>query len=595
MLRLSRTLLCVLAAACFTGAALAQTSDPPSPPVPPGVDLPTTKLTPGEGGNGLTADVFYRILLGEVALQRGEPVLAARAYLEAARDAQDARLARRATEIAIAARQRMLAEEAATLWSKIDPSAERPKQIVAALRAGTSAREFAETTPADTELKSRLERLLSDAALSGQGVGEVFLQLNRLFAQQSDKQAVLKLIRDLAKPYPKNPEAHFAIALAAYNTGMETPEDAREAETEIDRALALRPDWERAALLKAEMLSKKSMDDAVAYLKNFLAAQPSSKPITGALAQFYVDQKRLPEARALMQGLWDREPENRDLEFAVASIALQMKDYAEAERLLLDLKAAGYGEPGMMDLYLAQVAEETKRYKDAIDRYREVTEGDRAWAAKLRIGALMGKMGQVEEAKRYFASLSPENAEQRVQARQSEAQMLRDAGDLNGAYSVLVKALGEDPDASDLIYDLAMVAEKLDRVDEATSRLAHLVELKPDDAQALNALGYTLVDRTKRTNEGYALIEKALKLSPNDPFILDSMGWALYRMGRLDDAESYLKRAFADRPDPEIAAHLGEVLWAKGDFDRARAVWRPQLDSDPDNAVLKETVRRLSP
>jgi Flp pilus assembly protein TadD len=144
------------------------------------------------------------------------------------------------------------------------------------------------------------------------------------------------------------------------------------------------------------------------------------------------------------------------------------------------------------------------------------------------------------------------------------------------------------------MYDLAMVAEKLDRVDEAEKRLSKLVELKPDDAQALNALGYTLVDRTSRTQEGFDLIEKAHKLSPADPFILDSMGWALFRLGRLQEAEDYLRRALAQRTDPEIAAHLGEVLWAKGDRDNARAVWQPQLESNPDNAVLKETVRRLA-
>jgi Flp pilus assembly protein TadD len=172
--------------------------------------------------------------------------------------------------------------------------------------------------------------------------------------------------------------------------------------------------------------------------------------------------------------------------------------------------------------------------------------------------------------------------------------MLREAGDDAGALGVLEQALVEFPDNADVIYDLAMVAEKLDRVEQAQKQLARLVELKPDDAQALNALGYTLVDRTPRTQEGLELIEKAHKLSPSDPFIMDSMGWALFRLGRLQEAETYLRCALAERPDAEIAAHLGEVLWAKGDRDMARAIWQPQLESNPDNAVLKETVRRLA-
>jgi tetratricopeptide (TPR) repeat protein len=272
-----------------------------------------------------------------------------------------------------------------------------------------------------------------------------------------------------------------------------------------------------------------------------------------------------------------------------------MKDYAEAERLLQDLKRAGYGEPGAIELYLAQAAEDTKQYAKAIKYYQSVPEGERAWLAKLRIGAMYGKQGRLAEAKRWLEGLNAVTQEQKVQVRQAEAQVLREAGDDAGAYRVLAQSLRDHPDAPDLIYDLAMVAEKLDRVDEAESRLKRLVELKPDDAQALNALGYTLVDRTSRTDEGLALIERAHRIAPRDPFILDSLGWAFYRLGRLDDAERYLQLALESRPDAEIAAHLGEVLWRKGAHDKARALWKAQLDSNPDNTVLKETVKRFAP
>jgi Flp pilus assembly protein TadD len=160
---------------------------------------------------------------------------------------------------------------------------------------------------------------------------------------------------------------------------------------------------------------------------------------------------------------------------------------------------------------------------------------------------------------------------------------------------VLSSALAAEPNSAELIYDVAMVAEKLDRLDEVESQLTRLIELKPDNPQALNALGYTLVDRTPRTAEGLKLIEKALTLAPEDPSILDSMGWAHFRMGNLGDSEKYLRRALADHPDPEIAAHLGEVLWAKGERDRAKEVWQSQLKETPDNALLLETVRRLAP
>ena len=571
----------------FGGCALAQL------PLFPGIEPELSAAAPN--GEGISSSLFYRLMLGDVALQRGNVAVAARAYLDAAREAKDPRIASRATEIALRGRQRAIALEAARLWAALEPTAERPKQIMTALANAGTERDAMDTPSGDDELKARLAKLLSETASSGDGVGEAFLQINRLFSQQSDKAAVFKLIRELAQPYGSSAEAHFAVALAAFNTGLADEAIAKAASEEVNRALELKPDWDRAAVLKAEIVAKRAPDEAIGYLRAFVAAQPSSKPAAGALAQLYVEQKRYNDARAVMQKLWDREKDSRDLEFGVASISLQMKDYAEAERLFRDLKAAGYGEPGAMDLYLAQIAEETKNYAVAIELYKNVDEGDRAWLAKLRIGAMLGKLGRVDEGKKWFADLNAVTVEQRVQRRQAEAQLARDAGDIAAAHAVLTQALSEHPDSPEIIYDLALVAEKLDRIDEAEARLKKLVELKPEDPQALNALGYTLVDRTDRTSEGFALIEKAHKLSPSDPFILDSMGWAFFRMGRLDEAETYLKRALAERPDAEIAAHLGEVLWVKGDRDSARAVWKAQLDANPDNTVLRETVRRLAP
>ena len=566
-------------------------AQPATPPAPAAGSADAAKPQPGRE---LDAELFYRLLLGDVALQRGDLAVSARAYLDAARETNDARLARRATEVAIASRQRSLVHDAAEFWARLDPAAERPKQVLAALAADNNQGAIPDSA-ANAELRARIEHVLADAALSGPGVGDVFMQLNRLFSQQSDRRAVLSLVRDLAKPYPKTPEAHYAVALAALGAGADDAAALGEARDEINRALELRPDWERAAILKAEIESRGSATAATQWLESFVAAQPDAKSASGALAQQYVDQKRYGEARALMQKLWDRDRGSRDLEFAVASIALQMKDYPEAERLLRDLKSAGYGDPGVVDLYLAQAAEETKQYAQAIEHYQAVTEGDRAWLAKLRIGAMYGKQGHVEQAQQYLASLNAVTREEKVQVRQAQAQVYRDAGDDAGAYQVLAQGLADHPDTPDLIYDIAMVAEKLDKVDEAEAQLKHLVELKPDDAQALNALGYTLVDRTPRTDEGLALIERAHKLAPQDPFILDSLGWAFYRKGQLDQAERYLQQALEGRPDAEIAAHLGEVLWRKGERDKARALWKAQLDTNPDNAVLKETVKRLEP
>ncbi len=544
-------------------------------------------------GNAISAEFFYKFMVAEVAMQRGELPLAARAYYEVARESRDPRLARRATEIALASRQRSLAVESATLWSTLEPDAPRPKQILASIGNAPSGKDTLES-PVDDDIRIRLEKLLSDAAVSGQGVGEIFLQINRFLGQQAERKQAYDIVSALAKPYPASPEAHFAVAYAAYFAEVPARQGIEPAMAEVNRALELKPDWERAALLKADILARGSGTAAIAYLEQFVAANPDAKSAAGALAQVYVEQKRYGDARAVFQKLWDADRTSREFEFGVAAISMQMKDWATAEALFVDLKKAGYGEGGVVELYLGQVAEETGRYQEAIDRYLAVPDGERAWLAKLRVAAMMAKQNKISEARQYLAGLPAVTIEQKVQVRQAEAALLRDANDNAAAYAVLNQALVDNPDSTDLLYDAAMVAEKLDKIDDAEAKLRRVVELKPDDAQALNALGYTLVDRTPRTSEGFELIEKAYKLAPEDPFILDSMGWAFYRLGKLDDAETYLRRAMTQRPDAEIAAHLGEVLWKKGDPVRAQEVWQAQLQTTPDNQVLLETVRRYS-
>lgn len=557
---------------------------------PPGA--PQLSLPSPADDDGLTAEVMYKVLVGEIALQRGEPAQAARAYIEAAKDTRNPALAKRATEIAIAARTRGLALEAARLWSELDPGAERPKQLAATLAAagGTGSIEALGTA----DLKAELERVFADNAAQGAPLGDAFLNLNRLLAHEPDKAAVLKVVDSIAKPYQNLPEAHYAVALAAFNTGLADMTTGALSMQEIDRALALRPDWERAALLKAEILAKRSPREAIAYLELFRKTHPDAKAATATLAQFYVEQKRYSDARVLFETLQASDRENLDYTFAVAALSVQMKDWARAESLFEELKKADYGDNGAVELYLAQIAEETGRYALAFERYNAVPDGDRAWVAKIRAAEMLAKEGKVDAARRYLADLPAVTMEQRAQVTQADAQLLRDAGDTAAAYAVLAKALAEQPDQPDFLYDSAMVAEKLDKLDAAEANLRRLIEIQPNNAQALNALGYTLVDRTPRTEEGLALIERAYKLSPDDPFILDSMGWANFRAGRLEDAEKYLRLALAERPDPEIAAHLGEVLWARGERARAQEIWQAQLKATPDNPVLLDTVRRLS-
>jgi tetratricopeptide (TPR) repeat protein len=567
------------ALALASAAAFGQGSAPGSAPA----DATASAASEVEP-SGLTAELFFRLMAADVAAQRGEEVAAAREFLKIAQETRSAPIARRATETALAARAYPLANEAVALWLQLEPGSERALRIASALRA---------TTGSLADVKEHLARMIADEPNKGAGTPETFMQLNRMLSGQQDRLGAFRLVNELAAPYPQLPEAHYAVAAAGLATGLGDTDVAGRSLAAADRALELRPGWDRAAVLRAQILSRRSPDEGLAWLRAFTQAHPEARGVRAAYAQVLVEQRKYAEARAEFQRLWDEDRAALEIRYALAVVAVQMRDYAAAEQHFLALKEADYGEPGAVESNLASIAEETKRYELALERYREVEPGERWWTAQLRIAVMLGRLGRIDEANKHLESLSPNAVGQSVQVKQTQAQVLRDAGRNAEAYALLAGALGTWPDNQDLLYDLAMVAEKLDRIDEAEKGLRRLLELAPESAHTLNALGYTLVDRTDRIREGFELIERAHRLAPHDPFILDSLGWAYFRLGRLDESETYLRRALAERPDPEIAAHLGEVLWTRGQREQAREIWQSQLKDAPDHPVLLDTIRRL--
>jgi Flp pilus assembly protein TadD len=211
----------------------------------------------------------------------------------------------------------------------------------------------------------------------------------------------------------------------------------------------------------------------------------------------------------------------------------------------------------------------------------------------MRKALVLGKMKRIDEGRKLLASTPTENAAERLQLTLTEGQLLREGGRHKESYALLASALAKAPDDTALLYDAAMAAEKLDRIDAMEKHLRRLMELRPDDAHAYNALGYTFADRNIRLQEAYELIENALKLAPTDGYIKDSMGWVYFRMGNLAKAREWLQRAWDARQHAEVGAHLGEVLWAKGEREQARAIWRESMKIEPDNETLRATLRRL--
>jgi tetratricopeptide (TPR) repeat protein len=526
----------------------------------------------------LTSELMYRMMLAEVALQRGRPEIAAKAYLDLARETGDPRIAQRATEIAWSSRQMDAAIEAAGIWLQAAPGNARARQVLGALLANQQKLDAAQ---------AHFEQWL---ASDRENVGQSFIQLSTLLARNKDRKAVLQLMRNLAQPYQAIPEARLAVAQAASNAG-----DEALALDESSAALKLKPDWELAALFRAQALQRRSDDEALAFLAEYTSSYPQAKDARLNYARLLVAQKRHAEARKQFEVLLEQFPKNAEVTMAVALLAIQAGDYDAAEAQLKRALEVGFAQPDLVRLYLGQVNEERKRFDEARKWYATVQPGEHYVSAQARYAGALAKQGRLPEARKHLQQVSVTSREQRVQLTQAEAQLLRDANAYAEAYELLGEALRKMPDSPDLLYDHAMAAEKVDRIDVLEANLRKLIELKPDHAHAYNALGYTLADRSQRLTEARELIEQALTLAPDDPFIMDSMGWVLYRLGRTGEAIDYLQRAYAVRPDAEIAAHLGEVLWSVGRHDEARKIWSRALKEHSQNDALQNTVKRLEP
>jgi tetratricopeptide (TPR) repeat protein len=264
---------------------------------------------------------------------------------------------------------------------------------------------------------------------------------------------------------------------------------------------------------------------------------------------------------------------------------LQLEDYAEAQQAFSRALKQGYREATSIYLGMGQAAEGLKRYEEAIGWYQKVDSAE--WVrAQLKIATLIARQQGLAAGRDYVRRIEPRSAEDRIQMIQVEAQLLREAKEWQETYRMLTKAVADYPDSFEILYDRAMAAERVEKLDVLEADLRRVIKMKPDYAHAYNALGYTLAEKTDRLVEAKQLIDKAYKLSPDDPFILDSLGWVHYRLGEVQEALKHLQNAYTARPDPEIAAHLGEVLWKSGQRDEAQKIWRAALTENPNHESL---------
>ncbi|HET7671417.1 MAG TPA: tetratricopeptide repeat protein [Burkholderiales bacterium] len=551
---LTRLLFLAVAALGFPAAALAQ---------------PDKQLS--------EAAPLYEIMLGEIALQRGEHALAARTYNDLARRTRDPRIAERAVQVASQGKLLDLAIQAARTWLEIEPGS--PKVLVELATLHVAAKKVNEAEP-------YLDKLL---ATPGVSVERAFLQLNRLLAGNSDRAANARVVRNLAAKHPNLAESHFAVAQAAALAS-----DDKAALASARRAAEMRPEWEAPVVLEAQVLQKRSTTDAAKRLGQFVEKNPASREGRLNYARALILDKRVAEARKQFETLLAGDPRDTQLIYMVGVTALQLKDYAVAEASMKRLvDSPDYRDPDGARYFLGQIAEEQKQWPRAIQWYEEIQEGEHALPARMRTANAMAKQGRLDDARAYLRRVSEDNPGQEAQLLVTEAQLLRDATRHQEAFDLLGKALQSQPDQPDLLYDYALTAEKLEKFDVLETQLRKLIQVRPEHAHAYNALGYSFAERNTRLPEARKLIEKALELSPEDYFIIDSLGWVQYREGDLKAARETLQRAYNGRPDAEIGAHLGEVLWMLGERAEANRIWQEALKTAPENETLLKTIKRL--
>ncbi len=524
----------------------------------------------------LTAPILFDFLVGETALQRGNLDIAVNRYVKLAKTTRDPRIAKRASEIALHAGNAHAAEQATAMWVELDPNSVDARQTIAALLVNLGKLEAA---------RPHLEKLLASEKDS---VGNAFMQLNQLLSRNPNKAATLQLIQQLSQPYKDLPEIHFAISQAAWFANQHPL-----ALEEMQRALALRPEWEIAAIHNGRILQRTSPADASDFYQNYLKKNPTANEVRIAYIRLLINESNVDLARNQLQILIDKDSQDPEIVLAIGLLAAEMGDLDITESSFKKALTLGYKDANAIHFHLGQIYEETKRTDRAMESYQLVKTGTRYLPAQIRYADLLALKGYLKEAREHLHKLPAANDQQTAHLILAEAQILRRSKAHQEVFDLLNEGLKKLPDYPELLYDRALAADKLGKFKILEQDLRKLIKLKPDSAHAYNALGYSLAERGAQLPEALKLIKKAVELSPEDPYIMDSLGWVHYRMGNLVEGLNYLNLAFAARPDAEIAAHLGEVLWVKGAKEDAKNIWRFALEKDPDNEILLETLQRF--
>lgn len=525
-------------------------------------------------------DIIYHILVAEMAVKRGHLEAALDYYRDAVYSSRDTRVAARATSIALFLNQNDDLLKLSERWHELAPDDEKARQslILGLLRSKRLAAAIAQINAA----------LASVQTANTDDQARLFSSLSTLFSQVKDPDTVFRVTASLRRHHAGQAEVHYFYALAA----MDMKQD-KEALAGLNEALTLKPQWQEARLLRARiMIRNDDADSALSDLEQAVADSPDDYQLHIGYARLLVAADKLERARAEFQKLAKIRPDDAEAQFALGVLAADAKQLDEAEayfRRVLEL------DQRRQDTYfeLGKLEEQRKNYRDAYKWYLLVSDDERFLSAQIRAAAMSAQLNDLDAMRERMTVLRRDNPDNAVGLYITESDILRDVKQYQDAFDLLSDAIEAHEGNEDLLYARALAAEKVNRLDIVERDLKLLIDADPDNGHALNALGYTLADRTERYEEALAYIERAIALLPDDAAVLDSMGWIKYRLGDHQEALDYLRRAYQLHPDPEIVSHLSEVLWVTGNHDEARTIWQEAFEQNPDSEHLLKIKGRF--
>ncbi|HVO06001.1 MAG TPA: tetratricopeptide repeat protein [Burkholderiaceae bacterium] len=552
--------------------------------------------------SSLDAPLFYQLLIGEIELNAGHPGSAFEVVFDAAKRTRDESLFKRAVEIALQARAGEQALDAARAWRQALPGSIDARryelQILIALNrpdeAGEPYKSWLALTPAD------------------QRSGLIAVS-PRLLHRLNDRKQAAALLEQWLAAYNDDPLTRTAARVAQGRMWLAASEPAKALQLAQQAAA---DDAQSPAPMQLAIELMPIKPEAEAMVVRFVSQPKADTGVRLSYVAALTRSQRYAEAAQQLDRLTQDEPDLAPPWLTLGALRLDMKQPREAETALkryvelvqkqptapadsadTDTDAAGDANDDrrltQAWLLLAQIAEQRGDLKASEAWLAKIDDPKSALDVQSRRASLLARQGQMTQARELIRRLPERTDEEARNKVLAEVQLLREFKRWRDAVDVMTAANKRFPDDADLLYEQAMLEDKLAHYAEMEQLLVRVIQLKPDNPHAHNALGYSLADRSVRLPEAKSLIQKAMTLAPGDPFIVDSMGWVEFRMGNRDEALRWLRQAYAARPDTEIAAHLGEVLWAAGQRDEARRVWQDARGRDAANEVLKETLARL--